>query len=148
MSIIILELNTSRAKFEDIVESFIIAKGLQFSIVDTNKIDLAYNEIVQNLVNNVMESIKNKKLSASVIDSIDTDYMPIVDKFAYFLFSEYGVDIDFEVLQQMVSSIEISIINDIVSFLPNVDDRSLELIGHYFKPINSLVIEYKDAAIV
>ncbi len=146
MSIIILELENCRSRFESIVRSLIQAKGLQFSVIDTSKIDLIYNEIAQLLTNNILESIKNKSLSYTMLDSATAsiDITSVVDRFNYHLFSEYSIDISFDSLYQMVSNIEMSVINDIVYHLPNIDNNDLEIVSHHFEPINNLVIEYNN----
>ena len=146
MSIIILELENCRSRFESIVRSLIQAKGLQFSVIDTSKIDLIYNEIAQLLTNNILESIKNKSLSYTMLDSATAsiDITSVVDRFNYHLFSEYSIDISFDALHQMVSNIEMSVINDIVYHLPNIDNNDLEIVSHHFEPINNLVIEYNN----
>jgi len=146
VSIIILELENCRSRFESIVRSLIQAKGLQFSVIDTSKIDLIYNEIAQLLTNNILESIKNKSLSYTMLDSATAsiDITSVVDRFNYHLFSEYSIDISFDALHQMVSNIEMSVINDIVYHLPNIDNNDLEIVSHHFEPINNLVIEYNN----
>jgi hypothetical protein len=146
VSIIILELENCRSRFESIVRSLIQAKGLQFSVIDTSKIDLIYNEIAQLLTNNILESIKNKSLSYTMLDSATAsiDITSVVDRFNYHLFSEYSIDISFDSLYQMVSNIEMSVINDIVYHLPNIDNNDLEIVSHHFEPINNLVIEYNN----
>jgi len=128
------------------VRSLIQAKGLQFSVIDTSKIDLIYNEIAQLLTNNILESIKNKSLSYTMLDSATAsiDITSVVDRFNYHLFSEYSIDISFDSLYQMVSNIEMSVINDIVYHLPNIDNNDLEIVSHHFEPINNLVIEYNN----
>lgn len=149
MSIIILELENCRNRFENIVSSLIKAKGLQFSVIDTTKVDMIYNEVAQLLINNILESIKNKSLSYTMLDSAtaSVDNTTVIDRFSYHLFSEYSIDISFDSLHQMVNNIEMSIINDIVYHLPNIDDNDLEIVNHHFEPINNLVIEYKNVAI-
>lgn len=128
------------------MRSLIQAKGLQFSVIDTSKIDLIYNEIAQLLTNNILESIKNKSLSYTMLDSATAsiDITSVVDRFNYHLFSEYSIDISFDSLHQMVSNIEMSVINDIVYHLPNIDNNDLEIVSHHFEPINNLVIEYNN----
>lgn len=128
------------------MRSLIQAKGLQFSVIDTSKIDLIYNEIAQLLTNNILESIKNKSLSYTMLDSATAsiDITSVVDRFNYHLFSEYSIDISFDALHQMVSNIEMSVINDIVYHLPNIDNNDLEIVSHHFEPINNLVIEYNN----
>lgn len=128
------------------MRSLIQAKGLQFSVIDTSKIDLIYNEIAQLLTNNILESIKNKSLSYTMLDSATAsiDITSVVDRFNYHLFSEYSIDISFDSLYQMVSNIEMSVINDIVYHLPNIDNNDLEIVSHHFEPINNLVIEYNN----
>ena len=144
MSIIIFDLSSSRDRFEKIIENLIKSKGLQFSVIDVSKIDFAYNDVVQSLTKNIIDALKNKSLNTRTIENVESKKNDsIVDNFNYFLFSEYGIDIQFETLYGLISNIETGLIEDIVSALPNVDDK-MTIFNHYFVPLNSLAIEYKD----
>lgn len=142
MSIIIFELSATRERFETVFNSFLQEKNIGFLPLDKMKLDEAYSSMVNSLSSLILLNIDRSVDKLKENEEHKLTIESIIDTFNYYLYTEFGIDVQFEKLHQLVSGIETALMNDIIKVLPSVDDDSVKVIAFSILPPNNLSVEY------
>lgn len=142
MSISIIELNCAKRNF--LINIVTISNKLKRDLEteDPLYIDTLYSTLVNSILTGMLDDIKNKKLTKELIDS--TSYIQtITDNLMYSFYDKFGYSISMEEAHNFTSSIESGILEDVVKFIPEIDNENVEIFNFHFLATNSVAIEYK-----
>lgn len=146
MTIALFELTTCRQRFEYFVyKELNNHNGRSLSSNDSMNIDVLYTTMISAISDGLIASLKDKKLTASVLDSVNTvNYMTaLTDNVIYLLHSLFGFNLSFEEVSSFCSIMDTSLINDITQNVPDIDSENIIVFDYQLCPTNSISLEYK-----
>jgi hypothetical protein len=111
----------------------------------TESINEVYRRTSENISRNLLEPLKNKQVYHFSFDSIDFNhgvvYQAMVDQLIFDMGSLMGIHLSHDQAYEFVNRIELSMIDDICEFIPNIDELTMTVYGFACIGNNGVVID-------
>lgn len=134
---IIIALNNTYQRFRYL---FIGMTGYRLNNRENNEaITEVYKRLSENICKNLLEPLKNKYLTVQSFDN-SHQYQYMIDALIFDTSSLTGFLLSYEQAHEIVNRVEISAIEDICEFLPDIDDSKVTVNGFVSLPHNSIMI--------